>query len=122
MKANPGDITYEGNTQAVIDTMSGVVTFTWQCATGVLPLIKAGRLRALAVSSSPRWEAHPDVPTDRARGRRAEDGKSSWIGVLGPARLPKPIVDVLSGKSNAGNDFSCWHKRCNWLRAGRAMR
>ncbi len=88
-------IPYKGNTQAVTDTISGQVNLTWQGATGVLTLIKSGRLRALAVSSRARWESLPDVPTAHEAGVSGMD-MASWMGLMGPAGLPQPIVEVLS--------------------------
>lgn len=88
-------IPYKGNTQAVTDTISGQVTLTWQGATGVLSLIKTGRLRALAVSSRARWETLPDVPTAHEAGVPGMD-MASWMGLMGPAGLPQPVVELLS--------------------------
>ena len=91
-------IAYKGNTQAVADTVGGQVALTWQGSTGVLPLIKSGRLRALAVSSMKRWEVLPDVPTANEAGAPGLD-VASWMGLLGPAGLPAPVVQLLSDET-----------------------
>lgn len=88
-------VPYKGNTQAVTDTIGGQVAFTWQGSGGVLPLIKAGRLRALAVSSRARWESLPDVPTGHEAGVPGLD-MASWMGMIGPAGLPPAVVQTLS--------------------------
>lgn len=88
-------VPYKGNTQAVTDTIGGQVAFTWQGSGGVLPLIRSGRLRALAVSSRGRWDSLPDVPTAQQAGAPGLD-MASWMGMLAPAGLPAPIAQLLS--------------------------
>ncbi|MFT3814869.1 MAG: tripartite tricarboxylate transporter substrate binding protein [Acidovorax sp.] len=88
-------IPYRGNTQAVTDTAAGVVAFTCQGSGGVLPLIKAGRLRALAVTSRSRWDALPDVPTGIECGIPGFD-VASWIACLAPAKAPQAAVLAVS--------------------------
>jgi len=88
-------IAYKGNTQAVTDTVGGQIAYTWQGSGGVLPLIKSGRLRALAVSSKTRWESLPDVPTGREAGVQGLE-IASWMGVIGPKGLPAAMVQTLS--------------------------
>ncbi|MEI6116968.1 MAG: tripartite tricarboxylate transporter substrate binding protein [Burkholderiales bacterium] len=88
-------IPYKGNTPAVTDTAGGQVDFTCQGSAGVLPMIKAGKLRALAVTSRERWDSIPNVPTGIEAGV-PDFIVSSWIGALGPAGIPAPIVQRLS--------------------------
>jgi tripartite-type tricarboxylate transporter receptor subunit TctC len=88
-------IPYKGNTQAVTDTVGGVVAFTSQGSGGVLPLIKAGRLRALAVTSRERWEALPDVPTGIESGISGFE-VASWMGMFAPAQAPEAVVALVS--------------------------
>ncbi|KDB58824.1 tripartite tricarboxylate transporter family receptor [Bordetella bronchiseptica B18-5 (C3)] len=88
-------IPYKGNTQAVTDTAAGIVAFTCQGAAGVLPLIQAGRLRALLVTSPRRWDALPDVPTGVESGIPGFE-VSSWMAAFAPAQTPDPIVVQLS--------------------------
>lgn len=90
-------IPYKGNTQAVTDTVAGIVAFTAQGSGGVLPLIKAGKLRALAVTSQSRWEALPDVPTGIEAGVAGFE-VASWMGVLGPASTPAPVAILISSE------------------------
>lgn len=88
-------IPYKGNTQAVTDTVGGVVAFTCQGSGGVLPLIKAGRLRALAVTSRNRWEALPDVPTGIECGIPGFE-VASWMGTFAPAQTPDATIAQIS--------------------------
>lgn len=88
-------IPYKGNTQAVTDTVGGVVAFTCQGSGGVVPLIKAGRLRALAVTSRERWEALPDVPTGIESGIPGFE-VASWMGLFAPAQAPDAVVALVS--------------------------
>jgi tripartite-type tricarboxylate transporter receptor subunit TctC len=88
-------IPYKGNTQAVTDTVAGIVAFTAQGSGGVLPLIKAGKLRALAVTSQNRWESLPDVPTGIESGVPGYE-VASWMAAFAPAGTPAPVVRQLS--------------------------
>ncbi|TEA71895.1 Bug family tripartite tricarboxylate transporter substrate binding protein [Allopusillimonas ginsengisoli] len=88
-------IPYKGNTQAVTDTVAGIVAFTCQGSGGVLPLIKADRLRALAVTSRKRWEALPDVPTAIESGI-PDFEVASWMGAFAPAKTPDAMIALLS--------------------------
>ena len=67
----------------------------------LLPLIKEGRLRALAVTSDVRWPELPDVPT------MAESGFGGfppylWSGLLAPVRTPAAVIDKINGALNEG--------------------
>ncbi len=88
-------IPYKGNTQAVTDTVAGIVAFTCQGSGGVMPLIKAGRLRALAVTSANRWEALPDVPTGIECGIPGFE-VSSWMAMFAPAKTPDAMLSLVS--------------------------
>lgn len=94
-KTSAKHIPYKGNTQAVTDTVGGMVAFTCQGSGGVMPLIKAGRLRALAVTSKARWDALPDVPTGIESGIPGFE-VASWMAVMAPAKTPDPTVAQIS--------------------------
>ena len=90
-------IAYKGGGPAVADLLGGSVTMSFASMTSSLQFVKAGRLRALAVSSKVRAPQLPDVPT------MAEAGVPNivvldWQGVLGPRGMPRPIVDKLAGE------------------------
>lgn len=88
-------IPYKGNTPAVTDTVAGMVAFTCQGSGGVLPLIKSGRLRALAVTSKDRWDALPDVPTGIESGIPGFE-MASWMAAFAPAGTPDAMVTAVS--------------------------
>lgn len=90
-------IPYKGNTSAVTDVVGGRVDFTCQGAGGILPLVKAGKLRALAVTNDHRWDTLPEVPTAVEAGIAGFD-LTGWIGVLAPAGTPATVVGRLSGE------------------------
>ncbi|WP_326536613.1 tripartite tricarboxylate transporter substrate binding protein [Pseudorhodoferax sp.] len=90
-------IPYKGNTPAITDVVGGQCTFTWQGPSGVMQLVQAGKLRALAVSSRVRWESLPEVPTAHEMGATGMD-MASWMAFLGPARLPGAVAQQLSAE------------------------
>jgi tripartite-type tricarboxylate transporter receptor subunit TctC len=73
--------------------MSGTMDVMFDNLPSSLPQIKAGRLRALAVTSRQRSSALPDVPTiEEAAGLKGFDA-TSWFGLLAPAGTPPDIVN-----------------------------
>jgi tripartite-type tricarboxylate transporter receptor subunit TctC len=87
-------VPYKGAPEAYTAVMTGRVDYyTGPIAIG-LPLIKAGKMVALAVTSSRRSSALPDVPTTLEAGLPNSD-YNVWVGVMVPARTPRAIVDKL---------------------------
>jgi tripartite-type tricarboxylate transporter receptor subunit TctC len=84
---------YRGSGPALLDLMSGTMDVMFDNLPSSLPQIKAGRLRALAVTSRQRSSALPDVPTiEEATGLKGFDA-TSWFGLLAPAGTPPEIVN-----------------------------
>ena len=77
---------------AVNDLLSGRVTCMFATIPSVIEQIRAGKLRAMAVSSLARSRAAPDVPTMVELGFPGFDA-SSWFGMVAPARTPQPVID-----------------------------
>ena len=75
--------------------LAGDIQAAFELVTSVLPHIKSGRLRALAVSGLTRSPAVPDLPTASEAGVPGFDA-TSWVSVVGPAGLPPPIVEILN--------------------------
>ena len=94
-KTRAKHIPYKGNGPAVTDVVAGQVDFTCQGAPSVVPMIKAGKLRGLAVTSAGRWPEILDVPTSAQAGLPGYQ-VASWIGALAPVSTPSPIVERLS--------------------------
>jgi tripartite-type tricarboxylate transporter receptor subunit TctC len=88
-------IPYKGSGPLATDLLGGQITMSFDTVTPVLPHIKAGKLRALAVTTGKRSSALPDVPTLDESGLKGFD-IGTWFGVLAPAATPKDVVARLS--------------------------
>jgi tripartite-type tricarboxylate transporter receptor subunit TctC len=86
---------YRGSGPALIDLMAGNVEVMFDNLPSAMPHIKSGRLKALAVTSSARSGALPEVPTVEEVGGAALKGyeASSWFGLLAPAGTPMEVVN-----------------------------
>jgi tripartite-type tricarboxylate transporter receptor subunit TctC len=87
-------VPYKGSAEALTDVMAGRVDYYFAPVGLVLPQIKAGKLTALAVSSSKRSTGLPDVPTTLEAGLPNSD-YNVWIGMWVPSATPKAIVQKL---------------------------
>ncbi|TAG50377.1 MAG: tripartite tricarboxylate transporter substrate binding protein [Betaproteobacteria bacterium] len=94
-KTDMTHVPYKGSAAALPDVMSGQVNIMFDNAPTVVPHIRGGKLKAIAVTSTKRSPALPNVPTVAEAGVEGFDA-SSWFGVLAPAGTPKDIVDKLS--------------------------
>ena len=88
-------VPYKGSSAALPDVMSGQVNVMFDNAPSVMPHIKGGKLKAVAVTSGKRAPALPNVPTIAESGLPGFEA-SSWFGLLAPAGTPKDIVDKVS--------------------------
>ena len=84
-------IPYRGSSQAIQDLLAGNVDMNFDTMPPVLPHIKAGTLRALAISTPERLPQLPDVPTFAEVGIKGFD-VTNWYAVMGPKALPREIV------------------------------
>ncbi|TMG69611.1 MAG: tripartite tricarboxylate transporter substrate binding protein, partial [Betaproteobacteria bacterium] len=90
-------VPYKGTSPGVVDLLAGQVSVMAPNVLTALPHIKAGKLRALAVTSAKRSEALPEVPTIAESGLPGYDS-TQWYGVLAPAGTPREIVVRLHGE------------------------
>jgi tripartite-type tricarboxylate transporter receptor subunit TctC len=90
-------IPYKGGAQGLTDLMGGHVQASFSNALNVIPLIKNGRLKGLAITGEKRAVTLPQVPTYAEAGLPQYDPKN-WQGVLVPARTPKAIIAKLSSE------------------------
>ena len=92
-------IPYRGAGQAIADLLGGQVQLLFESLPASIPHIKAGKLRALAVTSAARSEALPDIPTvgESLAGYEA----SGWTGVFAPRDTPSGVVESLNRAINA---------------------
>lgn len=88
-------IPYRGSGPLTTDLLGGQVTMSFDTITPVLPHIKAGKLRPLAVTTGKRSSALPEVPTLAEAGLAGFD-IGTWFGVLAPAATPPAVVTRLS--------------------------
>jgi tripartite-type tricarboxylate transporter receptor subunit TctC len=88
-------VPYKGSAPALLDVISGRLQLAMPTLPTALAQIKAGRVRALGVTSAKRSASLPDVPTIAEAGVPGYEA-SNWYALLGPAGMPRPIVDKLN--------------------------
>ncbi|ODS71371.1 MAG: MFS transporter [Bordetella sp. SCN 67-23] len=88
-------VPYKGSGPLTTDLLGGQIAMSFDTVTPVLPFIKSGKLRPLAVTTIQRSSALPDVPTMDESGLKGFD-MGTWFGVLAPAGTPPEIVAKLS--------------------------
>jgi tripartite-type tricarboxylate transporter receptor subunit TctC len=87
-------VPYKGMRPAILDYMAGRIDLVWDASDGLMPLIRDGKIKALAVTSRNRLPYLPDVPTVHEAGV-PDLGVFVWTAVLGPAGLPPEIASRL---------------------------
>jgi len=87
-------IPYKGGAPGVVALLGGQVQLYFATISTALPHIKAGKLRALAVTSAKRSTAAPEFPTIAEAGVPGYE-HSSWVGLLAPAKTPRAIIEKL---------------------------
>ena len=88
-------VPYRGDTPAIADMMAGHVQLGFMSIQPLIPQVKAGTLRALAITSGKRSAAMPELPTIAESGLPGYD-IGTWWGLLAPAKTPRPIVDRIA--------------------------
>lgn len=91
-------IPYKGSAGVLADVMGGQIAVTIDNMPVYLPQVKAGKIRALAVSPAKRSSAAAEIPTIAEAGVPGYDS-GAWFGLLAPAGTPRAIVDKLSGET-----------------------
>lgn len=90
-------VPYKGLSPALTDLLSGRVQLMFSSVVAILPHIKAGRLRGLAVTGAKRLASLPELPTIAEAGLPGYEA-SSWYGILAPAGTPRDIVVKLNAE------------------------
>ena len=93
-------VPYRGGGPSIQDVVAGHIEYTFEGISVLLPLIKAGQLRALAVTTAQRSPLLPDVPTMIESGF-PDFATSAWTGLLAPAGTPGDVIAKLNGAVNA---------------------
>jgi tripartite-type tricarboxylate transporter receptor subunit TctC len=88
-------VPYKGGAPATTDLIAGQVQLLWVSIPSVLPHVKSGRLRALAVSTAKRSASAPDVPTVAESGYPGFE-YSNWNALFAPAKTPAAIVNKVN--------------------------
>ncbi len=88
-------VPYKGLSIAMTDLMSGQVPLMFSSAVAMLPHVKNGKLRAIAMTGAKRSPALGDVPTVAESGVPGYES-GSWYGIVAPAGTPRPIIDRLN--------------------------
>jgi tripartite-type tricarboxylate transporter receptor subunit TctC len=96
-KVNMVHVPYKGNVPAITDLLTGQTSLLFATMPTVLPQVQAGRLKALAVTSSSRSPAAPELPTI-AEAALPGYSVTNWIGIFAPAGTPRDIVQKLNGE------------------------
>jgi len=92
-------VPYKGTQQSIPDIASGQVAMLFDNIMTAQPNIKAGRVKAIAISSSARSPLVPELPTVSEAGLPGFQSVV-WFGLLGPAALPKPVVERVNAEMN----------------------
>jgi tripartite-type tricarboxylate transporter receptor subunit TctC len=90
-------IPYKGSAPATADLFAGRVHLMFDNLASALPNIRAGKVRALAVTTAKRSSFVPELPTLEEAGLKGFD-MTTWWGVMAPAKTPQPVVDRLAGE------------------------
>lgn len=96
-------VPYKGAAPATADLVGGQVQLSFSSMPAVLPFVKAGKLRMIAVTSSRRASSQPDLPTIAESGVPGFEA-TGWYGFVGPAGLPRERVSKLDTDFGAALD------------------
>lgn len=96
-KVNIVHVPYKGAPASMVAVSSGEVEMAFSGMSGALPLIRGGKLRAVAVTSAHAWPTLPDVPSIAEAGVVGYES-TNWYALFGPAGLPAGLVNRLAGE------------------------
>lgn len=93
-------VPYKGGGPMLIDLMGGQIQVAFDNLPSSINHIRAGKIRALAVTTAKRWPGAPDIPTMAEAGVPGYES-GAWFGMLAPANTPRPIIDLLQKQVSA---------------------
>jgi tripartite-type tricarboxylate transporter receptor subunit TctC len=96
-------VPYRGTAPSVTDAVAGQIQMVFTGAPALVPMVRAGKLRAIAVSSPKRLDLLPDVPTLAESGVKGLEGfeADQWYGLVAPAGTPAAVIQKLNQVVNA---------------------
>ena len=91
-------VPYRGSAPALADLLAGNITFMFDILVTAAPQIRAGRVKALGLTSAKRSPYVPEIPTMAEAGLKgyAEAGSDLWFGIVAPAKMPPAITERLN--------------------------
>src|SRR5882757_3368182 len=103
-------VPYRGGAAAINDLIAGRVQVMFESLNSIAPHARSGTVRALAVTGERRSPGFPDLPTVAEAGL-AGYAAPTWSGVIGPAHIPRPILDKLNAAINRAIQSSTFKER-----------
>ncbi len=97
-------VPFNGSNQSLTNIMGNHVQYTFDSPGPTIPLVKSGKLKAIAVAGPARMAGAPEIPT-MAEAGLPEFHALSWIGLLAPPNTPRPIIDRLNAAAIATMDM-----------------
>ncbi|WP_426956443.1 Bug family tripartite tricarboxylate transporter substrate binding protein [Muricoccus radiodurans] len=94
-------VPYRGAAPALADLIAGNIQLVFDSFAGIIPAVRAGQVRALAVTNPTRWPLAPEIPTVQEQGVPDYD-LPSFSAVMGPRGIPEPIVARMNAVINEG--------------------
>ena len=98
-RVNINHVPYKGNAPALTDLVGGHIEMMFSGVPALIPHIKSGRIRSVAIGSPKRFAAIPEVPTFDEQGLKGYEA-STWFGFMAPAKTPPAIVSKLNTEIN----------------------
>ena len=89
-------VPFQGGGPAVQNLLGGHLSMTFGTLPAVLPHIRSGKLRLIAFAELKRQKDYPDIPTIGEIVPEAAAATGTWLGVLAPAKTPRPVIDKLN--------------------------
>lgn len=93
-KINLLHVPYKGGSPMLMDLMGGQISMGIDNLPSSMQYIKAGKVRALAITTTKRWPSSPEIPTLAESGVPGYES-SAWFGLLAPGNTPKHVIDIL---------------------------
>jgi len=109
-------VPYKGTAPALTDLAAGRIQLAFESMPTVLPLVRGGQIRAIAVTTPQRSALMPELPSLDEAGLKGFD-VTVWYGVFGPGGMPRPVVDKLNAAIVAAVKSPDLAKRLNDLGA-----